>query len=278
MDGGTNSFMSSRFGTDFSDVKIHTDTKAAKMNQEISARAFTVRNDVYFDKGEYRPSSLEGQRLLAHELTHVVQQRKNKNNAQIQRKCAAANLKEKMTGCIQPISIAKDNGKGKTKIPSMHKVKSIWNKCCIKYKINSTKVVKKTNYQTLDESVNNTPTAEQNALFAAAGASSCIQVFVPKTFHQGVKTSKSISGGGATYDAGNANAKIVVVEGAKSAVVAHEVGHATGYLGHDAKSTVMKPTGAYNKANKSKVSTDVCTKARTGAILTKKAKKNCCLK
>jgi len=74
MAGTTKSFMESRFGTDFSDVKIHTGDYAVQMSNELNAQAFTVGSDIYFNSGKYAPGALEGKRLLAHELTHVVQQ------------------------------------------------------------------------------------------------------------------------------------------------------------------------------------------------------------
>jgi hypothetical protein len=70
----TNQFMSNSFGNDFSGVHIHTDSNALQMNQKLGARAFTVGNDIYFNEGQYNPNSVEGKHLLAHELTHVVQQ------------------------------------------------------------------------------------------------------------------------------------------------------------------------------------------------------------
>lgn len=66
--------MSQKIGADFSGVNIHTDSEAAQMNQSLGARAFTYGRDIYFNKGEYNPSSRDGKHLLAHELTHVVQQ------------------------------------------------------------------------------------------------------------------------------------------------------------------------------------------------------------
>ncbi|WP_019503913.1 DUF4157 domain-containing protein [Pleurocapsa sp. PCC 7319] len=62
------------FGADFSDVRIHTDTQSDRLNQSIQARAFTTEQDIFFRQGAYDPSSKQGQQLLAHELTHVVQQ------------------------------------------------------------------------------------------------------------------------------------------------------------------------------------------------------------
>jgi Domain of unknown function (DUF4157) len=74
MDRPTQSFMESRFGTDFSNVKIHTGDYAVQMSRELNAQAFTVGSDIYFSSGKYNPSSDSGKHLLAHELTHTVQQ------------------------------------------------------------------------------------------------------------------------------------------------------------------------------------------------------------
>lgn len=68
------SFMESRFGSNFSNVNIHTDHNAAQMSKELNAQAFTVGNNIYFNEGKYKPQSFDGKKLLAHELTHVVQQ------------------------------------------------------------------------------------------------------------------------------------------------------------------------------------------------------------
>ncbi len=71
---GTLSEMNQAFGADFSNVSIHTGSQSASMNQQIQAKAFTTGNDVYFNSGEYKPETTEGKRLLAHELTHTLQQ------------------------------------------------------------------------------------------------------------------------------------------------------------------------------------------------------------
>jgi hypothetical protein len=61
-------------GADFSGVKVHTDSEADQLNRSIQAKAFTTGQDIFFRQGEYNPGSKQGQELLAHELTHVVQQ------------------------------------------------------------------------------------------------------------------------------------------------------------------------------------------------------------
>lgn len=76
IDDQTRTKMESGIGYDFSQVNIHTDETAIQMNRELGAKAFTRGNDVYFNRDQYRPETTEGQHLLAHELTHVVQQGK----------------------------------------------------------------------------------------------------------------------------------------------------------------------------------------------------------
>ncbi|MUL34943.1 DUF4157 domain-containing protein [Gloeocapsopsis dulcis] len=74
LDPDTRDFMESRFGHDFSQVRVHTDTKAADSAQAVDALAYTVGRDVVFGADQYEPKMTEGKKLLAHELTHVVQQ------------------------------------------------------------------------------------------------------------------------------------------------------------------------------------------------------------
>ena len=70
----TRAFMEPRFGADFSGVRVHTDSGAVQMNHELNAQAFTHGRDIYMGANKYNPGSSAGNRLLAHELTHVVQQ------------------------------------------------------------------------------------------------------------------------------------------------------------------------------------------------------------
>ena len=70
----TQALMESRFGHDFSKVRVHADGKAAESAQAVNALAFTVGSDIVLGTGQYAPKTNEGKQLLAHELTHVVQQ------------------------------------------------------------------------------------------------------------------------------------------------------------------------------------------------------------
>lgn len=77
LDNSTKSFMESRFDRDFSNVRIHNNHEAVLLSNQLNAQAFTVGNDIYFNSGKFSPESSAGKKLLAHELTHVVQQKSN---------------------------------------------------------------------------------------------------------------------------------------------------------------------------------------------------------
>jgi hypothetical protein len=74
LDPQTRAFFEPRFGADFSEIRVHSDAKAAESAQAVSALAYTVGRDVVFNRGQFSPESTAGRELLAHELTHVVQQ------------------------------------------------------------------------------------------------------------------------------------------------------------------------------------------------------------
>lgn len=74
LDARTRGVFETRFGQDFGSVRIHIDNQAIAAARSVNARAFTVREDIVFDRGEYSPGTSEGRLLLAHELVHVVQQ------------------------------------------------------------------------------------------------------------------------------------------------------------------------------------------------------------
>jgi hypothetical protein len=74
LDGNVQTQMSNAMGQDFSDVNVHTSAESNELNQQLGAKAFTTGKDIFFREGAYQPHSGEGQELIAHELTHVVQQ------------------------------------------------------------------------------------------------------------------------------------------------------------------------------------------------------------
>ena len=84
--GSTRAFFEPRFGQDFSQVRVHADTQAAESARALNARAYTVGGGVVFGRGQYALEKSEGRRLLAHELTHVVQQ---KNCAMVPSRCVS---------------------------------------------------------------------------------------------------------------------------------------------------------------------------------------------
>ncbi|OPY51016.1 MAG: hypothetical protein A4E49_02516 [Methanosaeta sp. PtaU1.Bin112] len=76
----TRNFMEARFGYDFSGVRLHTDSEAARSARSVNALAYTLGKDIVFGKGQYDPRSITGLTLIAHELTHVIQQQQFGNN------------------------------------------------------------------------------------------------------------------------------------------------------------------------------------------------------
>jgi hypothetical protein len=75
LDASTRERVSEQLGDPLADVRVHDDAVAGELARAVSARAFTTGADVYFAAGEHRPGTTDGDELLAHELTHVVQQR-----------------------------------------------------------------------------------------------------------------------------------------------------------------------------------------------------------
>ncbi|HWK04716.1 MAG TPA: DUF4157 domain-containing protein [Puia sp.] len=82
MDRDTRSFMEQRFGCDFGSVQIHNDILAHQSSEDISAKAYTTGQHIVFGAGQYQPTTYSGKQLLAHELTHVVQQNTGLVNGQ----------------------------------------------------------------------------------------------------------------------------------------------------------------------------------------------------
>ena len=90
LDTQVRAFVEPRFGYDFGRVRVHTDERAARTTRAVGARAYAVGRDVVFAPGEYRPDTADGRRLLAHELTHVVQQ--GEQPRAVMRACSCATI------------------------------------------------------------------------------------------------------------------------------------------------------------------------------------------
>jgi hypothetical protein len=89
-------FFEPRFGYDFSNVRVHNDTVAAKSAQSINALAYTTGNNIVFNNGQFSPDSDSGKRLMAHELTHIVQQGGGATN--VKRKAASTSCTANANG------------------------------------------------------------------------------------------------------------------------------------------------------------------------------------
>jgi len=107
LDGETRTFMESRFGHDFSDVRVHVDGAAGESARALHADAYTVGREVVFAPGMYDPGNASGQRLLAHELTHVVQQGGGRPGAQVAQRQAA-------DGAATPAAAGRTDGRAAT--------------------------------------------------------------------------------------------------------------------------------------------------------------------
>jgi outer membrane protein OmpA-like peptidoglycan-associated protein len=95
------SYFEPRFGHDFSRVRVHTDTRAARSAQALGAQAYTLGNDVVLGTGQYAPQTGEGRRLLAHELAHVVQQGSGSVAPMIQRRLLMTGSKADIKGAFE---------------------------------------------------------------------------------------------------------------------------------------------------------------------------------
>ncbi|WP_231870029.1 eCIS core domain-containing protein [Grimontia celer] len=124
--------MESRFGYDFSGVRVHTDEQSANSASQLGARAFAVGSHIVFNRGEYKPESAAGQKTLAHELTHVLQQSKaGKSTTQMlsEADCAKSCTKKDGTKTATgkfSITVFADKEGSFLLLPATHKVGHAW--------------------------------------------------------------------------------------------------------------------------------------------------------
>ena len=94
-------FMEPRFEANFRNVRIHTDERASQLNKQVSAKAFATGSHIFFGDGQYQPETDQGKELLAHELTHTIQQ-----GAAVQRKAAAPAINQTRPNQVQRLGIS----------------------------------------------------------------------------------------------------------------------------------------------------------------------------
>lgn len=113
LEGRVRRAMEHGFDADFSAVRVHDDASAATLNDQVQAHAFTTGRDIFFGAGRYRPASRDGQRLIAHELAHVVQQG---HAVTARRRSVVRRAGASTSGDAQPMMDQAPAGAGRTRI------------------------------------------------------------------------------------------------------------------------------------------------------------------
>lgn len=127
----TQQMMGQAFGRDFGEVRVHTGTQAANLSQAVHARAFTYGSDIYFNQGEYQPDTQAGKHLLAHELTHVVQQ--GGTRQQIQRQASEADPECPSGKTTVRIDFLSFRGSTRDPYADMAAANRIYAPCCVQF-------------------------------------------------------------------------------------------------------------------------------------------------
>jgi hypothetical protein len=263
-------FFEPRFGHDFGAVRLHTGALAESSAEAVRARAFTLGNDVVFGRGEYAPDSPSGRHLLAHELTHVVQQTPlvarrqplvqralhtepipdagitdaQPPDAGAAKKCLFPGVARTLN--LQPVFLRKDpkdnKPTGATWTTRLSKANTIWGKLGVTFKALAA-IIKTTPLKTSGASKD-----ERDAIRALRTGAG-VEVFL-------VDNDLTDAGGGATLAGCGAGGEIVLSDrGTSPTLLAHELGHTMG-LDHPgeapnpgAPGTIMEPSASNSTAN-----------------------------
>ncbi|MDB5250073.1 MAG: hypothetical protein JWQ40_4467 [Segetibacter sp.] len=243
LDDSTKSFMESRFGADFSDVRIHNNNDAANMSAELQAKAFTVGSDIYFNSGTYSSESSEGRKLLAHELTHTIQQGavgSTKIQPFVQRQAAAVPRRTIWVN-VGFDSSAQANEETMTKLRASISVEKAAMLSCCSTHATGCNIDVKTNYDWVrhnkpapaDRDYDNDNAADRTLrdtnLGRIAGPAGGLKVLVTES------TLSQTWQGARIFPRANTGASGVLWNRGLAAndTIAHEAGHAAGYVGDD---------------------------------------------
>jgi Domain of unknown function (DUF4157) len=279
LDASTRTFMEPRFGHDFSRVRVHADSEAASSAQAIGARAYTAGQHIVFGPERYDMATGDGRRLLAHELTHILQSpdhgsandlvkrdedkgsghEKRKETAKKAPKCQIAKAQ------IRPVFFRNDPGKddpnptGKSLAPRLQEANRIWGKCGVEFQAEKPKMVEDS-----QSKIAGNKHEELNAVERAYGKKGTgPQVFFldnDLSFVGGGRTGPNIGASVATGD----DARIMLSDhGSNDRLLAHELGHAMGIAFHPdvakflPKNSIMQPSGV-SKTNPDLVTDTMC--------------------
>ncbi len=130
---GVRAFLEPRFRADFRGVRVHTDSEAGQLSDQIQAKAFTHGRDIYFSRGAYQPATQSGRRLLAHELTHTIQQGKTPIQRQ-ESHPTAMHVTSASAGAIQRLITSEDLRKQAGEPKEDKKFVITWKKMSTRYK------------------------------------------------------------------------------------------------------------------------------------------------
>ena len=267
LDAPVRRFMEPRFGHDFSRVRVHTDREAARSAQAIGARAYTVGQQIVFGPEQYDMATGDGRRLLAHELTHILQSPDQASADNLVKRDEAKETPKKKPKCqiakaqIRPVFFRNDPGQkdpnptGKSLAPRLQEANRIWGKCGVEFQAAKPTMVEDSQSKVAGNKREELTVVEQ--AYGKKGAG-------PQVFF--LDNDLTSFGGGVTgpKDQTGDDAKIMLSDhGSNDRLLAHELGHAMGIGFHPDAATwipnnsIMQPSGV-NKTNPDLVTDIMC--------------------